>query len=318
MTAFMRYLDELGTVLSTVRRTTTSQRKSPALPTNTPVRQGKTPVTPSKPPVKVTGPPPKTLARPPKKQAVPTPPKQPAAPQSAKTTAKDEVTKQATTEAVKATAAGKAFGLQQDASEVLVRLLALLDPSAGMLSRIATSFTPVAPGGQATVAGVTADAVVFLQIESTVHSVAGALREFSAPALVERGYPLTWQHKRMKFVQLPTVLTLVLKRFDEYGKITRPVLANDPLEIPDECLSTALKNLLNGSKPTYRLLHVLRHSGDYMSSGHYTSYGKLPGTETWYRHDDAAGPGSRRSILGSTARDWALNTGYIYVYERIP
>ncbi|HEY7147364.1 MAG TPA: DUF4157 domain-containing protein [Streptosporangiaceae bacterium] len=320
---------------------------TPVTPKN-PLPKPVTPVTPSKslkpttPVKKMTASQPgKTPAEQPPGKHVPKPEKKsggkPAPPpltaKEAKTTAKGDLAKQAAAEAVKATAAGNAFGLQQDASEVLIRVLALLRPSNDMLSLIETTFTPVnagkpPPGGKPVAGGklafgglpdppnITEDPVVMLRIESTVHTMAGALREFSAAATVQRGTPETPHHKRMQFVALPRVLTLILKRFDAYGKIMTPVLANDPLEIPEECLTPALKTSLKGNRPTYRLQHVVRHSGDSMRRGHYTSYGKLPGTETWYRHDDAAPTGYRRAVLSDTARDWALNTGYIYVYVR--
>jgi uncharacterized UBP type Zn finger protein len=124
--------------------------------------------------------------------------------------------------------------------------------------------------------------------------------------------------KRTLFTKLPNVLILSLGRFDHLGrKITKQVEATDPLQIPDQCLTPALKTSLQGNRPTYRLLHVVHHSGRYIGGGHYTSYARLPGFGAWYKHDDAERAASRRTAPGPQALQWGLNTGFIYVYVRV-
>jgi hypothetical protein len=52
-----------------------------------------------------------------------------------------------------------------------------------------------------------------------------------------------------------------------------------------------------------------------MIGGHYTSYGKLTGTDTWYEHDDARRfKPDRRNVLNDAELAKARDEGYIYVY----
>jgi hypothetical protein len=87
--------------------------------------------------------------------------------------------------------------------------------------------------------------------------------------------------KQTLFTKLPNVLILSLGRFDHLGrKITKQVEATDPLQIPDQCLTPALKTSLQGNRPTLsaaarrppfraihrrRALHVVRETPGFRS-----------------------------------------------------
>jgi hypothetical protein len=231
------------------------------------------------------------------------------------------VTKEATEMAVEATEKRKAFGIQQDASEVLLNVLDLLrppditlgptNPANEMLSKSTSLLKPA--GGELTTNVAPFSPIVPLMIGPGVTSIAQALKVYSAIETTDYG-----AKKRTLFTKLPNVLILSLGRFDHLGKkITKQVEATDPLQIPDECLTTALKYSLQGNQPTYRLLHVVHHSGQYIGGGHYTSYARLPGFGAWYKHDDAERAAFRRTAPGPQALQWGLNTGFIYVYVRV-
>jgi ubiquitin C-terminal hydrolase len=243
-------------------------------------------------------------------------------PQSAKTaqqTGKDA--QQAAKVAVQATTAGKAYGIQQDASEILTKVLGLLEPAALMIP-IESRLTPLSgdnPQARVTYDPPSPTLQLKLGDNNTVGSVADALRHFSAAETVDAGDDLSLHAKQLLFNDLPTVLTIALGRFvfTDYGesrKITRLIEATDPLVFPSECMSQALKQKVGDDQVTYRLVHVVHHSGKTAQSGHYTSYGKLA-DGSWYRHNDV-GPKRRRHITDPAALQKELGTGYIYVYVK--
>jgi ubiquitin C-terminal hydrolase len=153
-----------------------------------------------------------------------------------------------------------------------------------------------------------------LSVGDNVTSIAEALKEYSAAEEID--YEGEQHYRQLLLRSLPQVLTITLKRFALDKKITSPVTATDPLQIPGTCLSQAVKNKLQGQPATYRLQHVVHHRGPTHEGGHYTSYGKLPGTDEWYQHDDAR-PRGRRSRPTQGALRTALDTGYIYVYVKV-
>jgi hypothetical protein len=325
MKVFMESLDKLTVVLANgPRSTTTNQPPKPNYKPAQPAMPSfkRTPADPAvkQSPKPATGPSAKLLP------AKAPPPTMPSA-KAPQVKATEEVTKRATGIAVEATERRSVYGLQQDASEILLNLLDLLTPSdaaqtgvqAGikkeMRSEITSRLVPVA-GGEAS-RKLVSSPLIQLGLVPAVTSIAEALKHYSATETVSYGNPISPHYKQLLFNKLPTVLTLSLNRFDATGtKITREVTADDPLDIPAECLSSELKQSLQGQPaPRYRLLHVIHHSGESIGGGHYTSYGRLP-DGSWYKHDDAQLPGLRRGIPGPEARRWALNRGYIYVYVR--
>jgi ubiquitin C-terminal hydrolase len=161
---------------------------------------------------------------------------------------------------------------------------------------------------------------VALPIDDTVASIAGALRLYSRAEEVD--YQNSKGDKQVLFSALPNVLILTLNRYHntpagDMVKVSRNIQANDPLEIPAQCLTQTLRDSLNGAKPRYQLVHVVHHSGTIPTQGHYTSYGKLAGTQTWYKHDDMGGP--RRILAGLQDPVWEpVKTGNVFVYVRIP
>lgn len=162
--------------------------------------------------------------------------------------------------------------------------------------------------------------------DPAITTMAGALAAYSTPTTVMAGYPQTLRTKTLQFSALPDVLTLALSRFRPTAgggqtKIQRLIFANDPLTIPDACLTPELLASRQGVPAMYRLLHVVNHYGATTGSGHYRSYGMLasqggPGTGDWYRHDATNYP-FRRTVPGDIGRLTALHTGYIYVYVKI-
>lgn len=217
--------------------------------------------------------------------------------------------KEAAKTAQHAFATGTAYGLQQDASEILTHLLDLVGPPDPMW--IKTQSILAEPGADVGTATDEKHLTLSLGLGTKKHkvkSVSQALRLFTDVEVIES----TGQQKQYLFTSLPEVLTLVLNRFGsavgQTSKVEWAVTPDDPLVIPDEWLSDSFQ----GPPPTYRLRHVVHHAGTSAHSGHYTSLGKFTGTEQWYRHDDTD-PAYRRRLVGRPA---ALDTGYIYVYVK--
>jgi ubiquitin C-terminal hydrolase len=223
-------------------------------------------------------------------------------------------------EAEKATRTGQGIGLQHDAAEILVKVLERLGPSAEVMTPMQSTLTPVG-GGDSTITPAR-NTVLTLPISSApaMMSIADELARYCTRETVD--YQGGKYYKHFQFAALPKVLTIALNRFaptptQGTAKNTWPVVANLTLEIPDVCLSPYLKALLGGRRPTYRLEHFVHHSGAAANSGHYTSYGKLPGTAAWYKHDDVTYL-NRRTLPTIPDLAGALSTGYIYVYVRNP
>ncbi|HEY7144997.1 MAG TPA: DUF4157 domain-containing protein [Streptosporangiaceae bacterium] len=237
-----------------------------------------------------------------------------------KETSKEQVSEKAANEADKATKAGKAYGVQQDAAEILLKIINLLGPPGNVQASIESTFSRPGSGPPTTTAE--DHAVITLPLGTASHpvaSIADALRKYAEPELVA---DMT-ATKQLRFGTLPEVLTLALSRFSwseaegRPEKITRWVAADDPLTIPDECLSRTLKASLGGRPARYQLVQFVHHSGWTARSGHYRSYGRLPGDDAWYEHDDLGLP-ARRRALGLAEKLAAQFTGYIYVYVRRP
>jgi hypothetical protein len=229
--------------------------------------------------------------------------------------------KKAGQKAKQATETRKAFGVQQDAAEILGKVLDRLEPSAAVVSSIESKLTPPTdPGGPRNIEG---HPVLNLPIDNpAITSISGALRAYSAPSQVTAGYPALARAKTLQFAALPGVLTIALSRFrpgvdGTPTKIRRMIFADDPLTIPASCLTRELRETLGGQEVRYQLIHFVSHSGETASSGHYRSFGRLPQSGEWYRHDDTNYP-YRRTVPGFAARLSAMHTGYIYVYRRIP
>jgi hypothetical protein len=205
-----------------------------------------------------------------------------------------------------------AYWFQQDAAEILAKLLDRLQPGARTTATVRSSLT----GGTVVADSVKDEPyrIVDLPIVGGVTSVQGALERFSQPERAADDW--TGRTKQLRFSVLPEVLTIALKRFhrNDHGvtqKVTTPVLANDPLVIPDVCLVPELK-AGNGPPPTYDLVQMTHHEGT-LTGGHYTSYGRLT-TGEWYKHDDT--DPAKRTVPGGQATAAALSTGYIYVYVK--
>lgn len=234
---------------------------------------------------------------------------------------KTQVAKQASKDAQQATRAGTAYGVQQDASEILTKVLDLLGATDALKVPAASVLTPGEGGASTVTPEVSATLGLTLGADEGVASVADALRHFSTMENVQAGKPLRAHTKQYLFTGLPQVLTIVLNRFTYTAagpaKIDRLVEATDPLRIPEERMSNALKQSLHDQPVTYRLEHVVHHAGETPRSGHYTSYGRFPGSDTWYRHSDPGKP-RRRLITGPQALRQHLGSGYIYVYVRNP
>jgi uncharacterized UBP type Zn finger protein len=238
-----------------------------------------------------------------------------------------QVTAQATQIVVQATETKSAFGVQQDAASVLMDMLDLLGAPDLMKPAIRSTLTPEL-GGQSTISTVR-ESVVLVPLDKAnpAATITEALRLYSA---VEQGVdyqasstsPSAKHSKQLQFDWLPDVLTIALSRFSytstgQTSKIAAPVHADNPLVIPDECLTQELKTSLKNQPVTYSLHHFVNHSGKNISGGHYTSYGKLTGTDTWYEHDDARRfKPDRRNVVSDAELAQARDNGYIYVYVR--
>jgi hypothetical protein len=209
---------------------------------------------------------------------------------------------------------GMAYGVQQDAAEILLKVLNLLGPSVQLTGTIESTVT------RATGPSITLEdhQVIPLPLGTPGHwvtSIEDALRRYCAVEPVDDGT------KHMRFAILPQVLTFSLNRFRSTGyatteKITRLVAATSPLTIPDECLSGTLKHSLAEQPAIYRLVHVVHHQGWSLRRGHYRSYGRLTGSDQWYVHDDRGYP-ERREALSDIEALPGLATGYIYIYVRV-
>jgi hypothetical protein len=213
-----------------------------------------------------------------------------------------------------------AVGLQQDAAEILLRVLNRLGPPLSIQSQILSTLHPPTAEGAG---NLEPHPVLSLNIDNpAIKSVSGALQAFSTPIKVEAGYPVVSRTKTMQFSALPDVLTIALSRFvqtDKAGgqrKLKQPVVADNPLTIPDSCLTPELANTLGDRPARYQLIHMVSHEGETTSGGHYVSYGKFPGSDEWFKHDDTAPP-ERRTLPDAITRLDALQLGYIYVYVRI-
>ena len=235
-------------------------------------------------------------------------------------TAKEEVAKEASKKAVEATEKGETIGVQQDAAEILEKVLNKLFPS-----------TEVAPVFQDTIRSLTGSSswevgsplpftTIQLPLGETTGSIGEALLDYTKPEPVDIGQEIAQHTKQKRFTSLPNVLTIVLGRFryteqtGRVGKIMREVKADETLKIPADSLSQTLKDSVG--EVTYRLLHVVSHTGETPSGGHYISYGRTTSGQ-WYEHNDTR-VGERRKILEPSDLTAALDTGYIYVYVRNP
>lgn len=236
---------------------------------------------------------------------------------------KKQLGEQASNAAKQATAKRKAYGVQQDAAEILLKVLNRLDATADVVAPIQSTITPPTSADPPNVEG---QSVLLLPVHSeAITSIHEALASYSQPEDIEAGYDDVPRQRALQFARLPDVLTISLSRFQWNGdgsrrKIKRSIRADDPLTIPEQCLTPALRAEVGDTPVMYRLIHMVHHQGETMRGGHYRSFGRIPGdgqAGQWYRHDDTNYP-FRRIVPGNAALKKALKTGYIYVYQRIP
>ena len=235
---------------------------------------------------------------------------------------KKQLDEQASGAAQQATAKRKAYGVQQDAAEILLKVLNRLDATADVVAPIQSTITPPTSDDPPNVEG---QSVLLLPVHNeTITSIHEALASYSQPEDIEAGYDAVPRQRVLQFARLPDVLTISLSRFQwnadgSERKIKRSIRADDPLTIPEQCLTPALRAEVGDTPVMYRLIHMVHHLGETMRGGHYRSFGRIPGegeADQWYRHDDTNYP-FRRIVPGNAALKKALKTGYIYVYQRI-
>ncbi|MCA6362910.1 MAG: hypothetical protein IM638_07715 [Bacteroidetes bacterium] len=205
------------------------------------------------------------------------------------------------------------WGVQQDAAEVLTRLLQYLRPdnniTIGQNSHLGAahdnSFGPSDHNINET--------TLQLEINSdAITSIPDALRHYSRvePDVDYRQKRVT---KQVRFNRLPNVLIINLKRFLQTPqgriKLNKAVTAPLLLTIPPVCLT----GVLAGQNIRYRLIHFSSHEGKGFGGGHYTSFVRS-NADSWHKHDDIHG----RSVPDHETFTQAKNTSYIYVYELVP
>ncbi|HEU4326868.1 MAG TPA: ubiquitin carboxyl-terminal hydrolase family protein [Roseiflexaceae bacterium] len=198
---------------------------------------------------------------------------------------------------------------QQDAAEILQKMLTVLRPNADM--QIQEQSQIKRPGEQFTdSAATTPQSMLQLPIEQPgIGSLEQALEHYCATERVEFGQGTAL--KRMRLKALPRVLTIALRRFLFHDgtalKISKKVTAPVLLTIPGVCLHEDIAD----RRFVYRLASFVHHSGTY-AGGHYTAYTRSQDGRT-QKSDDITGP----SVPGlqETKRD--KDTAYLYVYELV-
>ncbi|MEO1626278.1 MAG: ubiquitin carboxyl-terminal hydrolase family protein, partial [Bacteroidota bacterium] len=234
--------------------------------------------------------------------------------QKAKELTKKEEETSSKVEPKKVDTTGKApstYGVQQDASEVLAKLLQYLRPGHHVTIQ---QDSILGPDGHAFHGSTThtTENTLQLPITGNIHTLEGALRKYSEQERVD--YANGQVTKEIKFSRLPNVLTIVLKRFefDDYGgrrKVHKEIEVPTEFTMPQQCLNGPLV----GQQVRYKLLHFTKHDG-HVGGGHYTSFAKNQHGE-WYKHNDMGAP--RRTTPGLMEFQNNLYTGYIYVFERV-
>ncbi|MBB5395231.1 DUF4157 domain-containing protein [Mucilaginibacter sp. AK015] len=208
------------------------------------------------------------------------------------------------------------WGVQQDAAEVLVKMLSYLQPGNDLKLHLQSRLGPNADAGFAGGTTNIQESTLQLPIGRDTKTIQDALTKFSAVEQVndfKHGGGDITVAKQVKFTSMPTILTIVLKRFsfNAYGvgqKITKRVKAPTLLTIPAVCLAGDLE----GQVIRYRLVHFVEHSGGY-GGGHYLSHVKNMSDE-WHKHDDMGG---KRTMHTQETYKQAKNQSYIYVYEKV-
>ncbi|WP_162499796.1 eCIS core domain-containing protein [Mucilaginibacter terrigena] len=208
------------------------------------------------------------------------------------------------------------WGVQQDAAEVLIKILSYLQPGNDlkihMQSKLGRNHEAGFGGSKTNIR----ESTLQLPIGRDIHTMQDALTNFSSVEQItdyKHGGGNITVPKQVRFTNLPTVLTIVLKRFGFNGdglgqKITKPIVAPTLLTIPAACLAGDLKNQVI----RYRLVHFVEHSGVY-GGGHYLSHVKNM-DDKWHKHDDIGG---KRTMHDEDSFETAKNQSYVYVYERV-
>jgi len=113
------------------------------------------------------------------------------------------------------------------------------------------------------------------------------------------------------FEELPTVLTIHLKRFiyDESAgcqKLLKDIEFPEDLKIPWEFLSHV--NKYGGKQPTYRLFGIVYHSGEDVSDGHYV---------TAFNHPSLGWLNCDKGVMSSMPQRLRNSVPYILFYQNI-
>ncbi|KFP02876.1 Ubiquitin carboxyl-terminal hydrolase 42, partial [Calypte anna] len=153
------------------------------------------------------------------------------------------------------------------------------------------------------------DILLDIKVDS---SVTKALESFVKPELMDAGSGFRCRQcgqmaggsKKMTIHWAPQVLTLCLKRFDDFAgaKISKYVNYPEVLDL-EPYMSEAVEQ-----GQIYSLYAVLVHSGDTCHSGHYFCYIKANDGH-WYKMDDAY-------VTGVTATWVVLQEAYLLFYVR--
>jgi ubiquitin carboxyl-terminal hydrolase 8 len=120
---------------------------------------------------------------------------------------------------------------------------------------------------------------------------------------------LTDAKKKLYLLELPRVLIIQLKRFNynlqSYAKINTLIEYDlDNLDINEHVVKSHRDMSIR-----YNLIAVSNHSGN-LTSGHYVTYAKLPGTQDWYTYNDERVSKMDKKIHANNS------SAYILVYQQ--
>ena len=212
-------------------------------------------------------------------------------------------------DSVKDSGSKKEVTSQQDATEILQKILgALTVPSSmkvGEQSRKKQGQDVDYNDHQ----GVVPEGIIQLPISARdIDTLDKALKRYCAEENVENfGMKLT------TFKQMPSTLTFALKRFDfdgygakkNYRRLQVPLKFN----MPQECLHPDLRN---GETYEYQVVSCIEHKGGY-GGGHYIAHGRTEDGKAYGNDDLRDGP---RKESEQEFED-SLSRSYLYVFQRV-
>lgn len=223
-------------------------------------------------------------------------------------TVPDATPKSGTASAKPLPSSGEALVAQQDAAEILQKLLGALNLPATMtmgeqgrkkqaMDADFVNHNPLTPTG-----------LIQLPISApNVTTLEQALKKYCAVEQVEN-----WGEKLITFRALPRTLTIALKRFDflnyRAAKNYRRLEVPQEFVMPNECLHPAL----DGQQFRYKVVSFVEHQGAY-GGGHYIAHAKHADGRG-YRNDDLQ-DGTRKE--SEQELNESLARSYLYVFEQV-